>query len=176
MPRIAFPRLRDHTPRIQSAPRTTHLNTILMVGALEPCLCRCAGPLSFASSTGKRLSSRLCAVIDLRACWERHGIIRINQHAFLAKLETLEKQARIAVCNSARDRALEHHQDVFASELAERGAATIPTLWRETVTVIRARYRGYGHVFETDRIVVKRQIGAGAEGQELLTARIAARP
>ena len=53
----------------------------------------------------------------------------------------------------------------YLRELEEAGVRTIPTLWRETVTA-----KGVTEaleVFESDRVVVKRQVGAGAEGQEL---------
>ena len=54
----------------------------------------------------------------------------------------------------------------YLQELAERGARTVPTLWRETVTA-KGVCEAFD-VFECDRVVVKRQVGAGAEGQELV--------
>ena len=54
----------------------------------------------------------------------------------------------------------------YLRELEQAGVRTIPTLWREKVTV-----KGVEEaldVFECDRVVVKRQVGAGAEGQELV--------
>jgi glutathione synthase/RimK-type ligase-like ATP-grasp enzyme len=84
--------------------------------------------------------------------------------AFLAKLETLESQG-LAVCNSS-EIVRWNIAKSYLKDLAKRGAATIPTLWRETVT--RKAAIEAMEVFETDRIVVKRQIGAGAQGQELL--------
>ncbi len=83
---------------------------------------------------------------------------------FLAKLEALSQRG-ITVCNPP-DVVRWNIAKTYLRELAEVGAATIPTLWRENVTrnaAIEAM-----DAFETDRIVVKRQVGAGAEGQELL--------
>lgn len=82
---------------------------------------------------------------------------------FLAKLEALT-EAGITVCNPP-EVARWNIAKTYLRTLAEAGAATIPTLWRETVTA-----KGVAEamdVFETDRLVVKRQVGAGAEGQEL---------
>ena len=87
-----------------------------------------------------------------------------KSEAFLARLDELEARG-ITVCN-APDTVRWNITKSYLRELSENGAATIPTLWREIVT-----YKGAleaMEVFETDRIVVKRQIGAGAEGQELL--------
>jgi glutathione synthase/RimK-type ligase-like ATP-grasp enzyme len=83
---------------------------------------------------------------------------------FLAKLEELEASG-IKVCNSP-DVVRWNITKTYLRDLAERGARTVPTLWREKVTS-----RGVSEafdVFECDRVVVKRQVGAGAEGQELV--------
>ena len=82
---------------------------------------------------------------------------------FLAKLEALSASG-IQVCNSP-EVVRWNIEKTYLRDLAERGAATIPTLWRETVT-----HKGVSEAldaFECDRVVVKRQVGAGAEGQEL---------
>ncbi len=84
--------------------------------------------------------------------------------AFLAKLDALAASG-IIVCNSP-EVVRWNIAKTYLRELKEKGAATIPTLWRESVTakgVVEAF-----HVFECDRVVVKRQVGAGAEGQELI--------
>ena len=85
--------------------------------------------------------------------------------AFLTKLEALEKNG-VIVCNS---HAIVQWNSVktYLRELSESGAHTIPTLWREIVTKKGALEAM--DAFDTDRIVVKRQIGAGALGQELLS-------
>ncbi|MEM6856641.1 MAG: hypothetical protein AAF559_02130 [Pseudomonadota bacterium] len=84
--------------------------------------------------------------------------------AFLDKLAALEARG-ITVCNPP-DLVRWNITKTYFQDLEAIGARTIPTLWRETVTVkgvIEAL-----NVFECDRVVVKRQIGAGAEGQELI--------
>ncbi len=84
--------------------------------------------------------------------------------AFLAKLDSLAASG-VMVCNSP-EVVRWNIAKTYLRELKEKGAATIPTLWREDVTakgVIEAL-----DVFECDRVVVKRQVGAGAEGQELI--------
>ena len=83
---------------------------------------------------------------------------------FLAKLDALAARG-IVVCNTS-DVVRWNITKTYLRELGEGGAPTIPTLWRESVTSKGALEAM--DVFETDRIVVKRQIGAGAEGQELL--------
>lgn len=96
----------------------------------------------------------------LGSCWNYQD----KHEAFLARLDELEAQG-VQLCNSA-EIVRWNSRKTYLRELSERGAATIPTLWREEVTVKGAREAL--DTFETDRIVVKRQIGAGAEGQELV--------
>lgn len=85
--------------------------------------------------------------------------------AFLSRLESLTDQG-VIVCNPP-DLVRWNARKTYLRELAEAGARTIPTLWRETVTHKGALEAM--ETFETDRIVVKRQVGAGALGQELLS-------
>ena len=87
-----------------------------------------------------------------------------NHAAFLAKLDALTAAGAI-VCNSP-EVVRWNSTKTYLRELAEAGANTIPTLWRETVTAKGALEAM--DTFDTDRIVVKRQVGAGAEGQELI--------
>ena len=80
---------------------------------------------------------------------------------FLAHLAALEA-AGVAVCNPAevvRWNADKHYLEA----LALAGAASIPTLWHDDpgeAEIVRA----FAH-FGTDRVVVKRRVGAGALGQ-----------
>lgn len=88
-----------------------------------------------------------------------------KSEAFLAKLEALEAKG-ITVSNSSKIVRWNINK-TYLRDLAEAGASTIPTLWRESVTA-----KGVAEAFDVfgcDRIVVKRQIGAGAEGQELMS-------
>ena len=58
----------------------------------------------------------------------------------------------------------------YLEQLANRGAATIPTFWLEDVD--QAGIQHAMEVFDTDRIVVKRQVGAGALGQYSFTSSV----
>ena len=80
---------------------------------------------------------------------------------FVAQLEALEA-AGVAVCNPSA--VVRWNADkLYLRELAERGAATIPTLWPEAPDAadVRAAFDHFG----CDRVVVKRRVGAGAIGQ-----------
>lgn len=81
---------------------------------------------------------------------------------FLAKLAALE-QAGVTVCNPLA--VVRWNSDkLYLRELGELGAATIPTLWPDRAgpaDVLAA----FDH-FQTDRVVVKRRVGAGAVGQD----------
>lgn len=85
------------------------------------------------------------------------------EQEFLAKLDALEA-AGILVCNPP---ALVrwNSRKTYLRDLAERGAATIPTLWVEhpTASDLDQAFDAFG----CDRIVAKRQVGAGAEGQSI---------
>lgn len=85
--------------------------------------------------------------------------------SFLAKLDALE-DAGVKVCNSTRI-VRWNVSKTYLRELGERGARTIPTLWCDGLDARRAE--AAMEEFACDKIVVKRQIGAGAEGQEMLT-------
>ncbi len=81
--------------------------------------------------------------------------------AFLTRLEALEA-AGVAVCNPAevvRWNADKH----YLEQLALAGAASIPTLWHANPgeADIEAAFDHFG----TNRVVVKRRVGAGALGQ-----------
>lgn len=81
---------------------------------------------------------------------------------FLARLGELE-QAGVTVCNPLA--VVRWNSDkLYLKELGERGAVTIPTLWPERAgpaDVLAA----FKH-FQTERVVVKRRVGAGAIGQD----------
>lgn len=80
---------------------------------------------------------------------------------FLARLDALEA-AGVEVCNPAR--VVRWNADKrYLKALAEAGVASIPTLWHDDpgpAEVIAA----FDH-FATDRVIVKRRVGAGAVGQ-----------
>ncbi len=80
---------------------------------------------------------------------------------FLTQLEALES-AGVAVCNSAE--VVRWNADkYYLEELAKAGAASIPTLWHDDPGA-KEIHAAFDH-FATDRVVVKRRVGAGALGQ-----------
>jgi len=84
--------------------------------------------------------------------------------AFLAKIEALEASG-INVCNKP-EIVRWNITKTYLRELGERGARTIPTLWLDTVSAAEAE--AAMEQFACEKLVVKRQVGAGAEGQYLL--------
>ena len=97
------------------------------------------------------------ALVLLGTAWDYHD----HLVEFLAKLDALAARS-IAVCNPP-DVVRWNGEKTYLRELEERGAAIVPTVWltdagREDVDA--AMYR-----FDTDRVVVKRQVGAGGLGQ-----------
>lgn len=85
--------------------------------------------------------------------------------AFLTRLGELEA-AGVVVCNPLE--VVRWNADkLYLKELEERGAATIPTLWPERAGPAEV-LAAFDH-FGTDRVVVKRRVGAGAIGQDSFT-------
>ncbi|MEP5171399.1 MAG: hypothetical protein ABJP48_03105 [Erythrobacter sp.] len=84
-----------------------------------------------------------------------------NHAAFLSKLDALEA-CGILVCNSSKI-ARWNARKTYLRELANKGARTIPTRWLDDVGRDEIK-QAFAH-FECEKLVVKRQIGAGAEGQ-----------
>lgn len=84
-----------------------------------------------------------------------------NRDAFLAKLDAIAALG-VPVCNSP-DVVRWNIDKGYLTELAERGVATIPTLLLDNPgrDEILAAFDHFG----SDRLVVKRRVGAGAEGQ-----------
>ena len=84
---------------------------------------------------------------------------------FLARLGELEA-AGVIVCNPLE--VVRWNADkLYLKELAQRGAVTIPTLWPERADPADV-HAAFDH-FATDRVVVKRRVGAGAIGQDSFT-------
>ena len=80
---------------------------------------------------------------------------------FLARLEALEA-AGVQVCNPSE--VVRWNSDKgYLEQLAKAGAASIPTLWHDNPG--RADILAAFDHFATDRVVVKRRVGAGAVGQ-----------
>lgn len=84
---------------------------------------------------------------------------------FLARLDALAARG-IRVCNPPE--VVRWNIDKgYLAELAGRGAATVPTLWHEDAG--RAEIEAALAHFGADRVVVKRRVGAGGEGQHSFT-------
>lgn len=83
-----------------------------------------------------------------------------RQAEFLAQLDVIETHTRLF--NPA---ALVrwNSRKTYLKDLQARGARTVPTLWIDRVTPENAA-AAFDH-FETDDLVFKRQVGAGADGQ-----------
>lgn len=82
---------------------------------------------------------------------------------FLDRLEALER-AGVRVCNSSE--VVRWNADKsYLRDLATRGVVTIPTLWSDAPDEadVRAAFDRFG----CDRVVAKRQVGSGAEGQDM---------
>lgn len=80
---------------------------------------------------------------------------------FLGKLDAIAAQG-IFVCNPP-DLVRWNSDKRYLSALAKSGAPTVPTLWHDNAS--RAEVISAMDHFETDRVVVKRQVGAGGLGQ-----------
>lgn len=85
------------------------------------------------------------------------------EQQFLAKLDALEG-AGIMVCNPP-DLVRWNSRKTYLRDLADRGARTIPTRWIEQPAAadLDAAFDDFG----CDRVVAKRQVGAGADGQSI---------
>ena len=86
-----------------------------------------------------------------------------RQSEFLATLEAIETKTRLF--NSAKMVRWNSHK-TYLKEMEARGARVLPTLWIDNVTPDNA-CAAFDH-FETDDLVFKRQVGAGADGQHRL--------
>ena len=88
--------------------------------------------------------------------WQRHDL-------FLQTLESIETKTRL--CNSSAMVRWNSNKR-YLIELAARGAKLIPTEWIQNPT--KAAIENAFAVLGCDDMVVKRQIGAGADGQHRL--------
>ena len=80
---------------------------------------------------------------------------------FIAKLAAI-KERGVTVCNPPA--VVRWNADKrYLDELAQQGAAIVPTLWRRDLG--RAGVQDAMTHFAADRVVVKRQVGAGGIGQ-----------
>ncbi|MEL7199220.1 MAG: hypothetical protein AAGL10_12975 [Pseudomonadota bacterium] len=99
-------------------------------------------------------------LVQLGTAWNYQD----KSDAFLAKLDALSAQG-IHVCN-APDIVRWNITKTYLRDLQQRGAKTIPTIWLDNAD--KSDAEAAIAQFGCKKLVVKRQIGAGAEGQELL--------
>lgn len=132
----------------------------LMVGVIEPALLQAGLALRVIDWEAPLGAFAGVDLVMLGSAWNYQD----RAHDFLARLDELEARG-IAVCNPPQI-VRWNITKTYLRELAERGARTIPTLWLDQATAQDA-LDAFDH-FGCDRLVVKRQVGAGAEGQELL--------
>ena len=97
------------------------------------------------------------ALVLLGTVWDYQD----HPEEFVARLEALEARG-IVVCNPP-DVVRWNADKTYLRVLAERGVTTVPTQWCEDAG--RAEIAAAMDAFGTDRVVVKRQIGAGGLGQ-----------
>lgn len=101
------------------------------------------------------------ALVLLGTAWDYQD----RPDEFLARLDALAALG-IIVCNPP-ETVRWNIDKRYLQELAMRGATTVPTLWLDDAGApdIRAAMAE----FDADRVVVKRQVGAGALGQHSFT-------
>jgi glutathione synthase/RimK-type ligase-like ATP-grasp enzyme len=101
------------------------------------------------------------ALVMLGTAWDYQD----HPEDFIARLDALAARG-IIVCNPP-DAVRWNADKRYLRELEARGAVTVPTLWQEDCDhagVVAAMDH-----FDTNRVVVKRQIGAGGLGQHRFT-------
>lgn len=84
---------------------------------------------------------------------------------FLARLDALQARG-VEVCNPP-DLVRWNAEKTYLRDLAQAGVATIPTLWVDDAGPQHIT-RAFDH-FGTDHVVIKRQVGAGALGQQMFS-------
>lgn len=134
----------------------------LMVAALEPALAERGLSLRVIDWEADLAQFDGVDLVLLGSSWNYQD----KHDAFLDKLDALDGRG-IKVCNSPQI-VRWNSRKTYLQQLAERGAPTIPTVWLDDPDGedIRSALDDFG----TEKLVVKRQIGAGAEGQMLVDA------
>lgn len=93
------------------------------------------------------------------SCWDYHD--RLEE--FLGTLHEIEAQTMLANSTAL---VTWNCRKTYLRDLESQGVAIVPTLWMEVP--VSDKIDGAFEELSTDRLVVKRQIGANAEGQFLL--------
>lgn len=129
----------------------------LMVAALRPAFAARAMELVEIDWRAPLASFEGVALVLLGSAWDYQD----HAEAFLARLGELEARG-IMVCNPPG--VVRWNSDKrYLAELAERGALSVPTLWHGDVS--RSEVLAAMEHFDCERVVVKRQVGAGGLGQ-----------
>lgn len=131
----------------------------LQVGALAPALAELGHDLLVIDWRAPLADFAGIALVLLGTPWDYQD----NLAEFLARIDTLE-DAGIVLCNSP-ETVRWNIDKRYLAVLAEQGARTIPTLWAERPGIDDIA-RAFEH-FGGESLVVKRQVGAGAEGQQI---------
>lgn len=129
----------------------------LMVAALEPAFASQGLELRVLDWEDDLAAFDGAALAILGTAWDYQD----KAEAFLARLEELAARG-IAVCNPP-ELVRWNMTKTYLRELEERGAPSIPTLWQQDVG--RQELCEAFDYFGCERLVVKRQVGAGAQDQ-----------
>ena len=133
----------------------------LQIGALAPALTELGHELQIIDWRAPLADFAGVPLVLLGTPWDYQD----NLAEFLAKIDALET-AGITLCNSPETVRWNIDKRYLAA-LADLGARTIPTIWVEHPAAGDIA-RAFGH-FGSERVVVKRQVGAGAEGQQIFS-------
>lgn len=129
----------------------------LTVAALEPAFASQGLELRVLDWEDDLAAFDGAALAILGTAWDYQD----KAEAFLARLEELAARG-IAVCNPP-ELVRWNMTKTYLRELEERGAPSIPTLWQQDVG--QEELSEAFDYFGCERLVVKRQVGAGAQDQ-----------
>lgn len=132
----------------------------LMIAALAPAFAKQGLDLRVVDWEAPLIEFAGLELVMLGTAWNYQD----KSEQFIARLEALEASG-IIVCNGT-DIVRWNATKTYLRELAQRGAATLPTLWQTDVGP-NELHEAFNH-FDCDALVVKRQIGAGALDQLLI--------
>lgn len=162
MPRIGFLACETTLPGDGDRRRGDAYEHDLMIDALAPAFERQSLDLEVIDWEAPIGSFDGIELVLLGTAWNYQD----KPDAFLARLEQLEALG-IAVCNPS-DVVRWNTRKTYLRQLEEAGAATVPTLWHTEVG--RGEIEEAFEHFTCEKLVIKRQVGAGALDQVLIAA------
>ena len=160
MPRIGFLACETTLPNAADKRRSDAFEHDLMIAALEPALGSHGLDLTVIDWEAPLEAFAGIDAVLLGTSWNYQD----KSAAFLEKLDALAASG-IGVHNPP-EIVRWNIAKTYLQDLAQAGAPMIPTLWLDRVSAQDAS--AAMAEFGCDRLVVKRQIGAGAVGQQLL--------